>query len=309
MPSRAVAHKQTADDLYRAGQYRAAIAEYDESLEADADQPDVISARGRAFARLGEILYNDGKLGAAKQAFDTALAADDNQPAVHFARGRALQKVGQLGAAEIDFKKADPENDGAAAAALGYNFWLLRNPQRSAPYFARAIELGFRNAAVLNDLAYCQHLSADYVKAEDLATTALELSPNLRAAFYNRGMSRLQRWIQTRAPETAEQCLEDLRETISRGESAPGLYYCASMVCAGILNDRLGDPKTDPLYEEGAEYLRLAAENGCPRNCLENHWRRLSCMSDWVRRLPQNMKVFSKQNGIDQDIRIVDPFD
>jgi eukaryotic-like serine/threonine-protein kinase len=259
--------------------------------------------------RAGENLYREGQFETAIKEFTASLVAKNDQPEVHAERALALVKVGQPAEAREDLKEADPEHNGLAAAYIAYCYSLRNDQVNAAKFYLRAIELGYQNnAAVYNNLAFCHLLGARYAEAEAAATTALEKSPGMRAAYYNRAMTRMAMWFQQdRPPGIALEALDDFRQAINRGATTAQAYFFAATLCAAELHERPGDPKDDPLYGDGQEFLRMAVVNGYPRKCLEKNSQRLQVQSEWARQLPEDVKVEKQPNGTDTNIRLVDP--
>jgi serine/threonine protein kinase/Flp pilus assembly protein TadD len=304
MPSAAAVHKQKADNLYRDGKLTEAINEYFESLEANADQPDVKFALARSHQKIGEGLYQNGKYKDAIANYKTSLHYDQ-QPATFFARARAYQKLGQHAAAVSDFQQA--KTDPRAAACIGYCFSLRNDAKTAVKHYQEAIATGYSNAAVLNNVSLSLLRSGEFAEAESRATEALDLSPSLRAAFYNRGVARLFQWKQIHDPALALEGLQDVREVVDHGVATANVGYLGAALCAAVLHDRLGDPQSDPLYAEGAAFLKMAVENGYSRKCLANGSQDLKCLAEWAAQLPQDMKVEYRSNGMDDNLRLIDP--
>ncbi|HEX4588390.1 MAG TPA: serine/threonine-protein kinase [Gemmataceae bacterium] len=256
-------------------------------------------------AQKAEQLYKAGDYKEALEEFDFALDSNDSQPALHFARARALMKLGDFGEAIRAFAKAD--QDGRTSACIGYCNAMDNFASTAVPFFEKAIKQGTANAAVLNDYAMCLHRNSRFEEAEAATTDALDRSPGFTAAFYNRGLARYSLWKQTHQPVHALGGLEDLREALNQGVATPNGYFFASTLCAAVLNDRLGNPKDDPLFAEGERYLRLAVEHGHPRNELSNCCKFVPCRSAWAEDLPLDLKVQAASKDMDNHIRLVDP--
>jgi serine/threonine protein kinase len=255
--------------------------------------------------------YKDGEYAKAVDEFNAAIEAGDDRPSLYFGRGRAQLKLGRFDAAVTSFSKADPEKDPRVSACMGYACTRADLNGDAATYYTAAEKAGFANSAFLNNLAFCRYSAANYLEAEAQATAALELSPGLIAAHYNRALARFQLWYATRDPGYALTGLEDLQQVRDGGVRTQNSCFFAAALCAAVLKDRYSDPedaKADPIYTKGLEHLRSAVEVGYPRSSLMNVGSRLKpFMSDWADRVPQDMKIQEIQKGMDLDDRLLDP--
>ena len=98
-----------------------------------------------------------------------------------------------------------------------------------------------------------------------------------------------------------------MREAVHLGADTKQSNYFAACLCAAVLHDRLGDQKSDPLYVEGAAFLKKAAENGYSRKCLGVSPESLKLIAEWADNLPQEMKITVRSTGMDDNLRLLDP--
>lgn len=262
----------------------------------------------RLHARSGYDLYHEGKYQEAVGAFNDSLAANKNQPAVYYARGRAHQKLGNLELAIDDYRRANPEIDGRAAASLGYCYALKNVHPQSIQAHRWAIKSGVASAAVYNNLAFSLHRFAQYPEAEDAAGEAIKLDPSFRAAYYNRANSALSRWLNNGAASPA-QALEDIRQAMTLGADTAYSNFAAAAICAAELHERYQgrDATNDPLYASGREYLLRAVQLGYPRGTLTQGAARLEYLADWATQLPLMGPTANSVTGLDEHIRLIDP--
>ncbi|HEY1376503.1 MAG TPA: serine/threonine-protein kinase [Gemmataceae bacterium] len=274
-----------------------------------ANQP-VPSSPAVVHAKAGEQLYQDGQYAAALQEFDASLAADPDQPAVYFARGRVYQKQGQWASAIQDFTQcvqSGGDADGRAAACLGYCYACVGRYPRAVESDQQAIRAGTTNlAAVYNNLSLSQLRMDRNQQAEESAELALKLDPNLRAAHYNCASARL-KLCSADPNEDPLPGLQHVRAVLSTGIPTAKLYWTAAMLCAAELGRRGDGPDADRLDDEGAKYVRLAVEFGYSRQTVGYPIPRFRRMAEWAKRLPVALPAKHESNGLDDNIRLIDP--
>ncbi|MBP5975272.1 tetratricopeptide repeat protein [Brasilonema sp. CT11] len=192
VPNTQVATQPKADDFfiqagdkYTKGDFKGAIADYNQALRINPNLADAYYNRGLARDELGD-----------KQAaiadYNQALRINPNYANAYYNRGVARANLGDKQAAIADYNQAlriNPNfaqayvNRGLARAELGdkqaaiadYNQALRINPNYAKAYYNRGIvraELGDKQAAI-----------ADY-------NQALRINPNLAEAYNNRGLAR-----------------------------------------------------------------------------------------------------------------------
>jgi len=113
-----------------------------------------------------------------------------------FARGRAYQRLGDLPLAQADFSEADNRlPDGKTKACRGY---CSQDHNKAALwYYEQAINAGFREAEVLNNLGYTYMAIGELDKAEKVLKEASELKPELQAVWNNLAKVELRKALQS----------------------------------------------------------------------------------------------------------------
>lgn len=193
--SHALADEAAGDRAVREGDYRTAVEEYREALEAEPEDVDVLLKLAEAKTLLAESLESDESVRLYEEAADHArraieLAPDDAE--THFALARALGRLAQyrgvlqsLGLAE-DVREAldaalelDPDHPGALHALALWHMnvpWILGGRTEEVHrLFQRAIEVEPR--AVSHRLEYGKALLelGDREAAREQLETALTL--------------------------------------------------------------------------------------------------------------------------------------
>lgn len=222
LPPMTVRSAQAGDELAKAGQWKAAIAAYDKSLDADENQPKVRRARGIALMNLGrhEAAVRDFVLADQDRTDAETLACEA------YCRAAILQDVSSIDCSE------------------------------------RAIAAGFRNAAVFNNLAYIQQKNGHYVKAIENATAALACKVGLPEALLTRGLARWQLAQENGTDlDLARLALEDLRLAVAGGMTSPESYDKAAIAGATVLEGEAPRENPD-LEKQVREWTRLAIERG-----------------------------------------------
>jgi serine/threonine protein kinase len=155
------------------------------------------------LAKQGRESYRLGRYDLAVEAFDAALETDKDNPDLFFARGRAYQQMNDVDAALRSYEAADKryldagdptKRHGAICAARAYCLNLAQHPKEAIKFYNDAINAGFSNAAVHNNLGYSysftndEHNTHHQSDAQRELTHALQMDGNLQAAYYNRAM-------------------------------------------------------------------------------------------------------------------------
>jgi len=218
-------------------------------------------------AQSGEEHFREGRYPEAIKALTASLEADPDNADVHFKRARALQKAGRFAEAILDYEHDGIKNDAKAIACRGYCYShdLMSEHKQAAICFDAAIKGGFANAIVWNDLAYSQNRSGNFAAAEANASAALELDLNLRAAYYNRALARLQLALADKFKVyDATPGLRDCEEVLARGPNSAEDYLLAAKLLAANIKNRTS-VRVAADQAEALKYLTLAIEKGFPR--------------------------------------------
>jgi serine/threonine protein kinase len=184
----------------------------------------------------GRDAYQRGDYRSALQYFDQAVAARPDRADALFARGRTRLQLGDDAGARDDFLKAAKlAPDGRTAAGLGYHLSRMRQHAAAIDCYQRALETGFATAEVYADLGYSYSQLAPKdryaARAEESLTHALELNPDLQAAYHTRALVELSRACRdaTYLPEAG---LHDITAALGRGRETADLHYTAACLYA-----------------------------------------------------------------------------
>jgi tetratricopeptide (TPR) repeat protein len=205
-----------------------------------------------------------------------------------FARGVAFLKLAEEGRqpfslAVSDFREADQlRPDVQTKACLGYALQRKDDGEYARLYYAQAIAMGCKSAAVFNNLGYLYLKSSHWSDAERCFDRAVKLQPELQVAFHNRGRmflmlakprAKLVATAPARKPEAPseerllEQALRDMSRAIELGPPSRNLYVDAAIACARLA---VYDPE---LPDRAIGYLDNAIQRGfdpaqLDRNCF-----------------------------------------
>lgn len=190
LPPVAVRQLQAGDEHSRQGRLTAAAAAYTQSLDADADQPNVYFARGRAHMLLGQF-----------------------EKAVHDFRNSDVNR-----------------KNGRTLACTAYCLAQLDQHGGATQLNSEAMQKGFRNAEVLSNLAYSQLRLALYEDAIESANAALAIDDKLPEALLSRAMGRLQIGQYPDNPQLKELAYLDIQNALAGGLVAPETFLKAARI-------------------------------------------------------------------------------
>jgi serine/threonine protein kinase len=213
-------------------------------------------------AQAGDEHAREGRYDAAIKAFTASLEADPQQPDVLFKRGRAYLKAEKYEQALEDLRDQRLADNPRALACCGYLYSREEKTDHTVAtrYYLAAMDRGFVNAGVLNDLAYSHYRSGHYARAEEYATKALEMDAGFRPAFYNRAIARFLLAKQSPAVDLTPG-LEDMRQVLVRPPvSAVDFWWAGDIAARTIINRP--DAKAEVL-PEAIGYFKKAIEKGC----------------------------------------------
>ncbi|HKB03753.1 MAG TPA: serine/threonine-protein kinase [Gemmataceae bacterium] len=179
-----------------------------------------------------------------------------------FARGVEFLREGDVAPALKDFQSAHRARpDGPTTAFLAHCFARSGQHAVAADLYRQALEIhSYRTAWVHNNLAHSLvALGTKSVLNEAVAeaTRALDLSPNLRAARYNRALARFRVHLDTHTNTLADPaCVDDLREVMKVGPYTIDLYFTAAVILTASAD---GDEER---YATAVGYLRESVKLG-----------------------------------------------
>jgi serine/threonine protein kinase len=180
--------QRAANAAFQAGAYDKCIALLDQAAAIEPrlqEQPEIYALRGRARQRLGQGLADRIRAcedANAKQALE-AERRDCWLAALHdfdevLRLGQGTEEVGQSGMVHAAMGYCRNQIDEHSAAMLDYE---------------QALQNGFNNAQVLNNLAYSYFKSRRLDDASQCVDQAIERDANLAAAYQTRAQLRLSR--------------------------------------------------------------------------------------------------------------------
>ena len=171
-----------AEKLYYRGDYRAALALCNESIDL---RPDYVFAYNRRAA-VHEAMKN---FDAAIADSDKAIELEPTLSPLYNNRGTIRKKMKNFDAAIRDFDKAvalDPKNS-AAYSNRGAVYADMKNFNAAVNDFNKAVELNPRDAAAYNNLGNAYMNLKNYDAAQTALNKSLELNPKNAAAYVNFG--------------------------------------------------------------------------------------------------------------------------
>lgn len=300
---------------FERGRYETALLHLDRSIAVDATSAETWFARAKVHARIGDFdlarrnlqkardfapnaSYLDdfavAALALGKDAFDdgqydTALGHLKLAVVVHpetrealSLRGRALVKLERYAEAIPDLARAiELKPNGETEAMLGYCCGKVRVHREAITWYERAIQDGFRSAAIYNNLGYSHHQLGGYRRAIVELNSALELDEDLLPALHNRALADLELSItEDRIPSVA---IADIDRALKSSEGTAELYRDAARVYASA-------SVFAPKWKASAvDCLRRATQLGMTRQSLESY----SDISGLLEQLPDGKQSTS----------------
>ena len=208
---------------------------------------------------IGLRLHKQGEYIEAVQHFNDALQADPNNNAALFARAVSHQRLGaadngKYNLAIQDYQELDKRvPDGRNKAALGYCLNRLEQFESAAEYHKKAIQAGFASAEVYNNLGFCQLRSNNkLIEAKQSLDRALQLDPNLQAAYHNRALVAYQDAVNKISGKSPRE-----KEGIDRDIILSGIADIQKAIVLG--------PGSTELSRDSARLYAVAA-------CLDERW-------------------------------------
>lgn len=179
------AYTQGISDLEK-GDFRPAIAKFDQAIEDNSDNAAAYLKRGTAY-------NNVGNYEAAVEDFNTVLQADPKNAEAYLGRGQSRSSVGQYKEAIEDFTEVIQNNsaDPQAFIARGAVRIVLGQYDEATSDFSQALALDSDKAAqaqVYGGLSSVQILQGQYEKAKDSLKKYINLDPDRIEAYAARGI-------------------------------------------------------------------------------------------------------------------------
>jgi serine/threonine protein kinase len=240
LPSQAQCQFDRGVRAYEGRDFRAAIDAFSGALDQPSAPSDAHYLRGRAYLHLRPPEY--------RKALDDFLRAEviaTADPVSKEGRGKAVAS-----AAMCYHALSQEESMNFAAFS-----------QKALSYFDKAIEYGFAPAILHNNRGFIQaRLKGEIENAARSFTLALQLDPNLQAAYHNRARIDLRRADNYVAkgyvPETG---IHDIKEAIRLGPTSPELYYDAFCL---FMKAFLANPAKQDYLGGSRNYIRQLADRG-----------------------------------------------
>lgn len=260
---------------------------------------------------LGLEAVRRGEHQTAVECFTKAIEADPSHVNARFHRGRAHQAMENLPGAFADLSTAARQtNDGRAYAAVGYCLLLTDHEFRSAiTNFRAAIDRGFTNAALLNDLGYAYIRIGDDDAAIQVLIEALalgdEFKMNVCLNLANSHLNRINKRLSTKMDATT--ALEDaaayfLSSNVDRG---PGEYHFMVAWILGQASQQLNS-RDNALLQEAVSHCHEARQQGVAEGKLQRLEKSLIRIGGRIRSSSGSGST-RDERSIERKPRIVDP--
>ena len=185
--------------------------------------PDPIAVKRMKAA---EAAYRRGELQPAIEHYSQVLMAAPESGEAYFGRGRALMKMGDFTLASGDFAKSFKfSHDARAKACVAYCMGRRGAQSEAIDFGQSAIDLGYVNAAVYNNLGYAQLQTGALEDADKSLGKAIELNKGLQAAYNRARVDRQRLWEKDYLPRNGLDCI---RTAIDIPPPAADLYFDAA---------------------------------------------------------------------------------
>lgn len=191
--------------------------------------------------RMGRAAFRRGDYLLAEARFTRLLSQHPNAVELHFARGRARMLAGNANGALLDFNEISrlkgPRTDPRVIACQGYCiaqkapiYGFYAGYEEALSAFTQSVSLqGHTSAGIENNLGYCKLKTQKYAAAETHLRKAIELDPQLSAAYFNLAVVDLE--ISQRTTDRLPD-LDIIRTAIRLGPASGELCLHAACILA-----------------------------------------------------------------------------
>jgi serine/threonine protein kinase/Tfp pilus assembly protein PilF len=202
--------------------------------------------------------YHAADFDEAIEHLNQAVQSDPTLARALFMRGRSYQRLGQVNLALADYLAASHlAPDGPTLACIGYCNNRLELHGASIWNYEMAIRNGFAPAAVLNNLGYSYGQNRRHDDARSFLDQAIELDPQLQAAYYNRAMLEFRHVLRAKTTEPLpESAVADMEAAIRLGPITPELMRDAARVYAVAAREK------PSFIDPALRFLQRAIEKG-----------------------------------------------
>ena len=169
------------------GDYRGALANYEQAIKLDPNYAEAYVGRGVAYSNLGEKQK-------AIDDYSQAIKLNPNYAAAYNNRGLAYSNLGEKQKAIDDYNQAIKLNPNYANAYnnRGIVYYNLGEKQKAIDDYNQAIKLNPNLAQAYNNRGVAYSDLGEKQKAIDDYNQAIKLNPNYADAYYGRGNTRSQ---------------------------------------------------------------------------------------------------------------------
>ncbi len=197
------AQRETADELFNAGEYQQAVEAYDRVLAADPQDYYAYGQRGECYRMLSR--YDE-----AIADFDRAIELNPDNSWAMATRGECYRAKEQYDLAIQDLDRAlELQPDYAWALASRADAWRLKSDyDKALADFNRAIELDPNYQWALARRGETYRMKADFPRSLADLDRAIELNPGDSFPYASRGQVHHQQWDPEKALADFDQALE-----------------------------------------------------------------------------------------------------
>ncbi|MEH2070782.1 MAG: tetratricopeptide repeat protein [Nostoc sp.] len=204
---------------YQIGDYEAAIADYSQVIQIN-----IYDAK--SYNKRGIALYQIGRIEEAVNDYTQAIRINPNLAVAYKNRAEARLHIGDNQGAIEDYTQAIKINPDYADAYKnrGITRYLLGTP----PGFSQAIKINPQDAVAYKNRGNARSDLGDFQGAIEDYTQAIQINPNYADAYYNRGNARSDLG-------DLEGAIEDYTQAIQINSNYADAYYNRGNICLQIL--------------------------------------------------------------------------